>query len=156
HERGRQHDGTGWPALMSCRYVTAWVSVLTLTTRRPAGIAPLTSEQLEAGARKIVAPASRAPTIFCWMPPIGSTLPLTSISPVPAMNLPPVRSIVVSLSMMPSANIMPALDTHHRVPPTPLPCPLLSGPDPDRLAPAVAQDGQGQRGARRVRGNQRG
>ena len=33
-----------------------------------------------------------APTSFCGMPPIGPTLPSSSIVPVPAMILPPVRS----------------------------------------------------------------
>src|ERR1700756_4834894 len=54
-------------------------------------------------------PPPRAPAIFCWMPPIGSIAPLGSISPVPAMNLPPVRLSGVILSMIPSANISPAL-----------------------------------------------
>src|SRR5260370_2503487 len=143
---GGQDEGTGWPVLMSCRYVTAWLSVVTLTTCRPAGIAPLTSGQLDAGARKIVAPASRAPTIFCWMPPIGSTLPLTSISPVPAMNLPAVRFIVVSLSMIPSANIMPALGppmsptlnftVNGKLNCTPTRTPI-SGRPPDSLVPTL-------------------
>ena len=83
--------------------------MLTLTTRSPAGTAPTVSEQLPAGARKTVAPASRAPTIFCWIPPIAETAPLGEISPVPAMNLPPARSMPVSRSMIPRANIMPAL-----------------------------------------------
>src|SRR5260370_10663649 len=42
------------------------------------------------------------------------------------------------------------LDAHH-----PMPAGLL-GPDPDRLAPAVARDSQGQRGPRRVRADQGG
>ena len=89
--------------------MTAWLRVLTLTRRMPLGTAPLVSAQLLAGVRKMVAPALRAPIIFCWMPPMGCTWPLAVISPVPAMNRPAVRSSLVSLSMMPSANIMPAL-----------------------------------------------
>ena len=46
-------------------------SVDTFTSRSPAGTAPVVSAQFPAGVRKIVAPAERAPTIFCWMPPIG-------------------------------------------------------------------------------------
>src|ERR1700742_1147363 len=104
-----QQDGTGLPALMLSRAEMAPDSVLTLTTRSPLGIAPLVAEQLPAGARNTVAPASRAAIIFCWMPPMGDTAPLAEISPVPAMNLPPVRFIVLILLMIPSANIMPAL-----------------------------------------------
>src|SRR3984957_4336710 len=157
---------------MSSRYVTAWLSVLTLTTCRPAGIAPLTLEQLDAGARKIVAPASRAPTIFCWMPPIGSTFPLTSISPVPAVNLPAGRFCFGQFVDEPERDHLPRagpadaghaevhrerelelpgdLDAHHRA------SAGLLGPDLDGLAPAVAHDGQGQGAARRVRADQRG
>ena len=81
----------------------------TLARRSPAGTAPLVSVQFAAGVRNQVAPAARAPAIFCWMPPIGETSPLAEISPVPAMNFPPVRLPGVSLSTMPSANIIPAL-----------------------------------------------
>ena len=87
----------------------AWRSVATLIRRSPAGTAPTVSAQLAAGVRKTVAPAARAPAIFCWMPPIADTAPLAEISPVPATNLPPVRLPGVSLSTMPSANIIPAL-----------------------------------------------
>src|SRR5262249_16289174 len=108
HERGESPGeagvggGGGWgggggpPVLRLSRAVTASFRVRTLTRRRPAGTAPLVSAQLAAGVRKTVAPALRAPIIFCWMPPMGSTFPLASISPVPAMNLPPVRSLLVS------------------------------------------------------------
>ena len=81
----------------------------TFTRRIPAGTAPAVSGQLAAGVRKSVAPACRAPAIFCWMPPIAPTDPSAEISPVPATNLPPVRFPGVSLSTMPSANIRPAL-----------------------------------------------
>src|ERR1022692_1128893 len=105
----RQQDGTALPAFSAWRALTAPRSVLTLTRRIPAGTAPAVSGQLAAGVRKIVAPAARAPAIFCCIPPIGSTVPFASISPVPAMNFPAVRFIGVSLSMMPRANIIPAL-----------------------------------------------
>ena len=55
---------------------------------QPVGDRPRTSSQLSAGARNHVAPASRAPTSFCWMPPIGPTVPASSIVPVPATNAP--------------------------------------------------------------------
>src|SRR5579875_2228491 len=104
-----QQDGTDRPALRLSSAETAPDSVLTLTTFSPWGMAPSTSEQLPAGARKTVAPASRAPIIFCWIPPMGWTAPAAVISPVPAMNLPSVRFSALILSMIPSANIMPAL-----------------------------------------------
>src|ERR1700735_473993 len=71
---------------------------LTLIRRSPAGTDPVVSGQFATGVRKTVAPAARAPAIFCWIPPIGSTVPLASISPVPAMDRPPgqvVRSDLV-------------------------------------------------------------
>src|SRR5579875_1936453 len=83
-----QQDGTDRPALRLSSAETAPDSVLTLTTFSPLGMAPSTSEQLPAGARKTVAPASRAPIIFCWMPPMGWTAPAAVISPVPRMGLP--------------------------------------------------------------------
>jgi hypothetical protein len=43
------------------------------------------------------------------MPPMAPTSPAESIVPVPAMISPPVIAPGVSLSTMPSANIMPAL-----------------------------------------------
>jgi hypothetical protein len=33
------------------------------------------SSQLSAGARKTLAPSSAEDTIFCWIPPIGPTVP---------------------------------------------------------------------------------
>jgi hypothetical protein len=65
-----QQDGTGWFALSASRAATAPARELTLIRRIPAGTAPAASAQLAAGVRKIVAPAARAPTIFCWIPPI--------------------------------------------------------------------------------------
>ncbi len=56
-----------------------------------------------------MAPADRAAYSFCWIPPIGPTLPLPSMVPVPAIRRPPVMSSGVSLSTMPRANISPAL-----------------------------------------------
>ena len=56
-----------------------------------------------------MAPASFAPYIFCRMPPIGPTVPEESIVPVPATCSPPLRSPSLRVSMIPSANIMPAL-----------------------------------------------
>lgn len=54
--------------------------------------------------------ASRAPNSFCRMPPIGPTVPAASIVPaLPATSRPPLSSPGVSMSMMPNANIMPAL-----------------------------------------------
>src|ERR1700750_1499607 len=64
-----QQEGAEAPDLRFCRAVTASCRVLTLTRRSPAGTAPLASAQLAAGVRKTVAPALRAPIIFCWMPP---------------------------------------------------------------------------------------
>ena len=52
--------------------------------------------------------ACLAATSFWAMPPIGPTLPSSSISPVPAMTIPPVRSVGSSLSTMPRANMSPA------------------------------------------------
>src|SRR5215475_3675005 len=106
---GAQQDGTLPPAARVLRSRTAPARVETLMRRIPCGTAPAVSGQLPAGVRKMVAPAARAPAIFCWMPPIGLTAPLAAISPVPAMNLPSVRSPGVSLSMMARANIRPAL-----------------------------------------------
>ena len=83
--------------------------VSTLTRVSPSGVSLAAAAQLSAGVRKYWAPLSRAPTVFISMPPIGPTLPSSSIVPVPATNLPPVRSPGVSLSTMPSANISPAL-----------------------------------------------
>jgi len=37
-------------------------------------------------------------TSFCWMPPIGPTVPTELIVPVPAMVAPPVKAPGVSLS----------------------------------------------------------
>ena len=72
---GHQQVGAERPALSASRDRTAPASVLTRTSRIPAGTAPLASAQLPAGARKTVAPLARAPAIFCWMPPMGSTAP---------------------------------------------------------------------------------
>ena len=52
---------------------------------------------------------ARAAISFCGMPPIGPTVPSAVISPVPAMNLPPVSDGAPSLSRMPRLNIRPAL-----------------------------------------------
>src|SRR5690348_17270118 len=104
-----QQDGTLPPAARAFRARTAPARVETLTSRSPCGTAPAVFGQLPAGVRKTVAPAARAPAIFCWIPPIGLTAPLAEISPVPAMNRPSVRLPGVSLSMMPRANISPAL-----------------------------------------------
>ncbi len=60
-----QQPGTLRPALIAVRSSMAWRSVATLARRSPAGTAPVVSEQLAAGVRKIVAPAARAPAIFC-------------------------------------------------------------------------------------------
>src|SRR5436190_8943201 len=88
---------------------SASVSVPTVARRRPLGLACTASEQFRLGTRKTVAPWFRALIIFCWMPPMGPTLPLPSISPVPATTTPPVRSPGVSRSMIASAYISPAL-----------------------------------------------
>lgn len=81
----------------------------TRTNVRPSGMSEAAAAQFSSGVRKYRAPASRAPTSFMPMPPIGPTFPLSSIVPVPATNLPPVRSPGVILSTIPSANISPAL-----------------------------------------------
>jgi hypothetical protein len=83
--------------------------VLTFTRVRPSGMSEAADAQFSAGVRKYSAPAFRAPTVFIPMPPIGPTLPFSSIVPVPATNLPPVRSPGVTLSTMPRENIRPAL-----------------------------------------------
>jgi hypothetical protein len=64
---------------------------------------------LAAGEKNTVAPLCRAPIIFWVIPPIAPTLPVASIVPVPAMYRPPVSDPGVSLSMIPNANIIPAL-----------------------------------------------
>ena len=53
------------------------------------------------GRQEVLAPLSRAPMVFISMPPIGPTLPSSSIVPVPATNFPPVRLPGVSLSYDP-------------------------------------------------------
>ena len=45
---------------------------------------PAPRRSCRAGTMNSSAPASRAPAIFCWMPPIGPTLPAPSMLPVPA------------------------------------------------------------------------
>jgi hypothetical protein len=82
--------------------------VATRTTRSPSGTLPTTSEQLSAGARKKSAPALRAPTSFCRMPPIGPTVPSSAIVPVPAIRRPPVSSPGVRTSRIARLNISPA------------------------------------------------
>ncbi len=75
----------------------------------PSGTCPTTSSQFAAGARNHAAPEFRAPTSFCWIPPMGPTTPAESMVPVPATRIPPVIAPGVSLSTMPRANIIPAL-----------------------------------------------
>ena len=79
-----------------------------MTSCSPAGGRRIASAQLPAGTRKTVAPLAFAAMSFSGMPPIGPTVPDTSICPVPATNLPPVRSSGPIFSRMPSANISPA------------------------------------------------
>ena len=62
-----------------------------------------------AGERNTVAPLSRAPIIFCVMPPIGPTLPVVVDGPGAGDELAAGQRPGVSLSTMPSANISPAL-----------------------------------------------
>src|SRR5262249_54381805 len=82
------HQQLGSFALWSLAQVSiadlAVSKVSTLTRRMSPLRAPLASSQLSAGTRNSCAPSSRAPTIFCWMPPIGPTVPSGAISPVPA------------------------------------------------------------------------
>ncbi len=72
--------------------------VSTLTSVSPPGVSLAAAAQLSLGVRKYWAPMLRAPTVFISMPPIGPTLPASSMVPVPATNLPPVRLPGVSLS----------------------------------------------------------
>src|SRR5690242_11138364 len=104
-----QQDGTLPPAARAFRARTAPARVETLTSRSPCGTAPAVFGQLAAGVRKTVAPAARAPAIFCWIPPIALTAPDAEISPVPATNRWPARFCGVSLSTIASAKISPAL-----------------------------------------------
>ncbi len=55
-----------------------------------------------------MAPLPSAPYIFCRMPPIAPIVPALSMVPVPATFAPPLSLPGVSLSMIPSANIIPA------------------------------------------------
>ena len=97
------------PLLIFSSAFVASSMVETFTRVSPSGTSAAAAAQFSAGVRKYSAPAWRAPMVFIWMPPIGPTLPASSMVPVPATNLPPVRSSGVSLSTMPSANIRPAL-----------------------------------------------
>ena len=53
-------------------------------------------------------PASRAPTVFCSMPPISCTVPSSAISPVATTRSPWSMSVGPSSSMMSSAKARPA------------------------------------------------
>ena len=72
--------------------------VVAFTSRMSLLCAPSASSQLSAGTRNSWAPSSRAPTIYCWMPPIAPTVPSASISPVPATRPPPVSEPGVRVS----------------------------------------------------------
>src|SRR6185312_12264647 len=103
-----QQLGGSPPAESACSASTAWPRVSTLTSCKPSSWADLASSQLSAGTRKTLAPASRAASILWVIPPIEPTLPSLSMVPVPATNLPSLRSPVVSLSTTASENISPA------------------------------------------------
>ena len=64
--------------------------VVAFARRMSPGSTPPMPSQLSAGTKKSSAPASRAAAIFCWMPPIGPTLPDGVMVPVPAMSAPSV------------------------------------------------------------------
>ena len=67
----------------------------------------LASRAFSAGTRKASTPASRAPIVFCLMPPIGPTRPSRKISPVAAI-LWPRSTFRPSSSRTSSANASPA------------------------------------------------
>ena len=81
-----------------------------ISTPGPAAIcaAAMSAVALVGGTRKYLAPAWRTAEAFDCRPPIAPTLPSTSIVPVTATFLPPVRSPGASWSISVSVNASPA------------------------------------------------
>src|SRR5690606_14869833 len=90
HDASRGHAGrsaSGSAAYASIAAIAA-LRVSARTNLRSVSVA-IADVQLPGGTKKSSAPSSCAAAIFCWIPPIGPTLPVSSTVPVPATGTPP-------------------------------------------------------------------